>query len=117
MHPPVIAERLRGRGHDALAVVEAAGGLGLNDDEVCASAVAARRAVVTENASDFLRVAAHRGAAGEAMPTLIITANRSFPRHHRTFIGRAGRALAEFCVEHPEDDLQAGAVFWLRPVS
>jgi predicted nuclease of predicted toxin-antitoxin system len=115
MYPADIAKRLRHGGHDAVAVTEDPASVGLDDSAVFDLAVRTRRAVVTENAADFLRLARQRAAAGEPVPTLVITSNRSFPRHDRRFIGRAVRALGSFCTERPGDDPQAGAVHWLRP--
>jgi predicted nuclease of predicted toxin-antitoxin system len=115
MYPAVIAERLRLAGHDASAVSEDPSTAGLDDNAVFDLAVEGRRAVVTENAADFVRIAREHAAAGGPVPTLVMTSNRSFPRHSRAFVGRAVRALTELCVEHPGDDPQAGAVHWLRP--
>ena len=117
MYPRAIAERLRQVGHDAVSVTEDADLVGLDDAAVCDLAVSSRRAVVTENAADFLRIVKHRAANGERVPTLVITSNRSFPRHSRSFLGRAVRALASFCNAHGEDDPQAGAVHWVRPIA
>jgi predicted nuclease of predicted toxin-antitoxin system len=116
MYPAVIAQRLRQAGHDAIAVTEDAGTIGVDDTTVFDLAVRGRRAVVTENAADFLRIAKQRAAKGDPVPTLVITSNRSFPRHARGFIGRAVRALTSFCAEHPGDDPQAGAVHWRHPL-
>jgi len=117
MYPPVIAERLRGAGHDAVSVLEVPDLAGQGDAEVCEIAVSNRRAVVTENAADFLEIVKRRSAVGEVAPSLIVTTNRAFPRHSRSFIGRVVRALSTFCEEHRDDDTQAGAVHWLRPIT
>lgn len=117
MYPPVIAERLRTARHDAVSVIELPDLVGLDDGQVCERAVSESRAVVTENAADFLTLVKQRAAVGHPVPSLVITSNRSFPRHSRPFIGRAVRALAAFCDAHPEDDPQAGAVHWLRPIN
>ena len=114
MYPRTVAERLRHAGHDAVAVTEHAELTGLDDAAVCEVAVSTGRVVVTENAADFLRIVQGRAASGEPTPTLLITSNRSFPRHTRSFIGRAVRALGSFCDDHAGDDAQAGAVHWLR---
>lgn len=116
MYSATIAERLRQAGHDAISVTEHADMVGLDDSAVCDLAVAGLRAVVTENAADFLRIVETRLASGEHVPTLVITSNRSFPRRSRSFLGRAVRALSSFCDEHSEADSQAGAVHWLRPI-
>ncbi len=116
MYPRAIAERLRKAGYDVVSVTENAEMVGLDDSAVCDLAVSSKRAVVTENAADFLRIAKQRTAAGEPVPTLVITSNRSFPRHSRSFLGRAVHALKSFCDEHEEPDPQGGGVHWLRPM-
>lgn len=117
MYPPVLAERLRHAGVDAVSVLEQAELVGADDGVVSEFAAATRRAVVTENAADFLAITRQRAAFGDVTPTLVVTSNRAFPRHQPAFIGRALRALTAFCDEHPNDDPQAGAVHWLRPIS
>ena len=117
MYPPVIAKRLRVTARDVLSVLEQPELIGSNDLVVWQFAAAHRRAIVTENAADFLAISKQASAASEASPSLIITSNRSLPRHPRSFVGRAVRALASFCDEHPDDDAQAGAVYWLRPIT
>jgi hypothetical protein len=91
--------------------------IGLDDAALCDVAVSSRRAVVTENAADFLHIVKQRAAAGEPVPTLVITSNSSLPRHSRSFLGRAVRALGLFCDAHVDDDPLAGAVYWLRPIA
>ena len=117
MYPPVIAERLRDAGHDAVSVIELPDLIGQDDAQICEFAVSTVRSVVTENAADFLMLVKQRSAVGQAAPSLVMTSNRGFPRHSRSFVGRAMRALAAFCDEHAEDDPQAGAVHWLRPIT
>lgn len=116
MYPPLIAERLRQAG-DAVSVIELADLIGQDDAQVCDFAISDRRAVVTENAADFLVVVKQRAAVGDSAPSLVITSNRTFPRHSRSFVGRAVRALTAFCEAHPDDDPEAGAVHWLRPLT
>jgi len=115
MYPPAVAARLSQDGHDAVSVAADTDLSGLDDAAVCDYALSTRRAVVTENAADFLRILQQRVASGQPAPSLIIATNRSFPRRARLFIGRAVRALSSFCDSHPGDDPQAGAVHWLRP--
>ena len=117
LYPSVMAVQLRRVGHDATSVTEDPESTGLDDARVCDLAVAAGRAIVTENAADFPRIVKERAATGRAVPTLLITTNRSFPRHSRSFVDRAVRALASFCEEHADDAPDAGAVHWLRPMS
>jgi predicted nuclease of predicted toxin-antitoxin system len=117
MYPPVIAERLREAGHDAISVLDHPDVVGQDDLRVWEFAASNRRAIVTENAADFLFITRSQPAVGDAVPTLIVTSNRSFSRHQGSFIGRALRALSALCDEHPDDDPQVGAVHWLRPIT
>jgi predicted nuclease of predicted toxin-antitoxin system len=117
MYPPLIAQRLREAGVDAVSVLEQPELVGADDPLVWEFAASSRRAIVTENAADFLAITRQRAAVDAATPTLVVTSNRAFPRHQPAFIGRALRALTAFCDEHPHDDRQAGAVHWLRPTS
>jgi predicted nuclease of predicted toxin-antitoxin system len=115
MYPPAIAEQLRKAGHDAISVQEDPGARALDDSAVCGLALSAGRAVVSENAADFLRILRYRAATGEPAPALVITSNRSFPRRSASFVGQAVRALCAFCETHQEADAASGAVYWLQP--
>jgi predicted nuclease of predicted toxin-antitoxin system len=115
MYPGAVAEQLRKAGHDAVSLHYDPETRALDDSAVCGLALAAGRAVVTENAADFLRILRYRAATGEPAPTLVITSNRSFPRHSDSFIGQAVRALCAFCETHQGADAASGAVHWLRP--
>lgn len=77
MYGERVAELLVERGHDAVHVREV-GLRGVPDDDVLARAVADRRVVVTENASDFLPLLDQRQSAGQPMtPVLVaLTAGR-----------------------------------------
>jgi predicted nuclease of predicted toxin-antitoxin system len=116
MYPPTVAAQLRRAGYDAISVHDDANTRGLDDPAVCGLALSAGRAVVTENAADFLRMLRYRAAAEEPTPTLVITLNRSFPRHSASFIGQVVRALCTFCETHRKADASAGAVYWLQPI-
>jgi hypothetical protein len=71
--------------------------------------------VVTENAADFLGILRYRAATGDPAPALVVTSNRSFPRHSAAFVGQAVRALCAFCETHQGADAASGAVYWLQP--
>ena len=90
MYPAALAQILRDDGHDAVSILEDPETRGLSDDAVYALAVSARRAVVTENAADFLAILRQHVASGKAAASLIVKSNRAFPRHSKAFIGRAG---------------------------
>ena len=115
MYPPAIAEQLGKAGHDAISVQEDPEARALDDSAVCGLALSAGRALVTENAADFLGILRYRAATGDPAPALVITSNRSFPRHSAVFVGQAVRALCAFCETHQGADAASGAVYWLQP--
>lgn len=80
MFPPAIAEELRRRGHDVIAVAADPHLRAISDLELFAWAAQQRRRLVTENAKDFRRLLADTGTAG---PGLLLTSSRSFPRSRR----------------------------------
>jgi hypothetical protein len=77
MFPPVIAEELRRRGHDVIAVAADPQLRAQSDPELFAWATQQRRRLVTENAKDFRRLLNETAAAG---PGLLLTSSRTFPR-------------------------------------
>jgi hypothetical protein len=46
---------------------------------------------------------------------LIFTTNRSFPRHHRRFVGAITAALADYIEHQPRTTAVASVVHRLRP--
>ncbi|GGJ75149.1 hypothetical protein GCM10010123_01390 [Pilimelia anulata] len=107
MYPPALAERLRGKGHDVLAVLDLGVGLASRSDEdVLAWANRHRRCVVTENVSDFGRLAsqgaAHRG--------LILVRAKRFPRT-RHGLQRLGDGLHAVLISGGVPG--TGGVIWL----
>jgi predicted nuclease of predicted toxin-antitoxin system len=114
MYPAAIAEALRSRGLDVVAVQEQEGLRELGDEALFSAARLAGQVLVTENVKDFVPIEAHVRAAGQTHPGLIFTSNRSFPRHRERFIGTVVAALETFASQHPDC---TGAVHWLRPVA
>lgn len=77
MYPPALAQRLRTEGHDVVAVLDVEVGLASKSDEdVLTWAARNGRCVVTENVSDFARLAGQ----GFAHCGLIFVSSRRFPR-------------------------------------
>ena len=113
-HVPVgVAEQLRARGHDAVAVAEDEGLRGLPDDQVWRAAVAAGRTFVTHDVEGFSGLASASVLAGRAHPGLVLCSARSHPPS-RSGIGglvdaleRAGRRVGTAGL--------AGLVVWLPP--
>ena len=77
MYPPALAQRLRAEGHDVVAVLDIEVGLASKSDEdVLTWAARNNRCVVTENVSDFARLAQQ----GFAHCGLVFVSSRRFPR-------------------------------------
>jgi predicted nuclease of predicted toxin-antitoxin system len=76
----VIAERLRGRGHDVSAVQERSELRGLADPDLFEHAQHEQRAIVTYNRDDFLALAREYRAHGREHPGVIILNPRRFPQ-------------------------------------
>ena len=113
-HDRHIAELLRREGHDAVAVSEVAGLRRRPDNELLDAAVDDRRAIVTENARDF--VVLHRRFIDEGRTHygIVLTASRRFTRK------KAGRrpflaALRRLHRTHPSEDALRDQLIWLAP--
>ncbi|WP_433610525.1 DUF5615 family PIN-like protein [Dactylosporangium sp. CA-139114] len=89
MYPPTLAQRLRDNGHDVVAVLDIEVGLASRSDEdVLAWAARNNRCVVTENVSDFARLASQ----GVAHCGIMFVLARRYPRTRDGLI-RLGDAL------------------------
>ena len=85
MYPPALAQRLRASGHDVVAVLDVEVGLAAKTEDA--------RCVVTENVSDFARLAQQGfGHAG-----LVFVSSRRFPRT-AAGLHRLAKALDEFLI-------------------
>ena len=90
MLPQAVAEALRSKGHDAVAVFELEM-QGAPDDEVFARAVQEKRVVVTENFADFAALVEGRQADDDSCTAVVFVRKSSFP---------AGGALPSRLAEH-----------------
>lgn len=97
MYPRVIADRLRGRGHDVISVHDAPG-RGSPDAELLEFARQEGRAIVTENVRDYRPLAERAIEGGESHGGLVYTTDRRWPRHD---VGALIDALDRLLVEHP----------------
>jgi predicted nuclease of predicted toxin-antitoxin system len=108
-----IAEQLRAKGHDALAVVESPDLISLPDDQILARATAAGRILVTANIKDFMPLDAQYRAGGQAHAGLILISTKTFAQD-RTFTVAITSALTALLDEPGR--IQAGQVLFLtRP--
>lgn len=81
-----IAEQLRARDLDVVAVVESPRLIGTPDEELLAHAVAQERVLVTANVADFAAIATDWRAAGREHAGLVYVTSRAFPQD-RSFVG------------------------------
>jgi predicted nuclease of predicted toxin-antitoxin system len=105
-----IADELRAKGHDVLAVVADPALLALPDDQILAHAAATGRALVTANIKDFMPLDAQYRAAGQAHAGLILISAKTF-RQDRAFTAAITGALSAFLDQDP--GLQPGQVTFL----
>ena len=80
MFAPKIAETLRGRGRQVVAVAERIDLRAMTDEQLFAWAAAQRCWVLTENVKDFRPVALRALEGGTTAPGLLFTSSRTFPR-------------------------------------
>ena len=113
-YSPVIAERLRRSGLDAVAVSER--DWHAEDDEPLLTLLASeRRALLTNNVADFDAIARRWQAEGRAHWGLVFTSDSSMPRTRAT-IGAYTGALEVLMRAHPGEDSHVDRVHWLtRP--
>ncbi len=110
---PLVARRLRNQlGHDVLAVTERPELLGLSDEALFEVARAERRALVTENAADFMTLVRTASASSSPHAGLIVTSHRAFPRS-KDAIGSLVAALDTLLTAHRSDDALVDRVAWL----
>jgi hypothetical protein len=104
MYRRTIAEGLRRRRHDAVAVTERPELRNLPDPELFAAAQAERRAVVTENIRDFVPIADDYETRGIAHHGLVLVHPAAYPRGRSRTIGLLVTALAGVCERTATDD-------------
>jgi hypothetical protein len=113
MFSTVIAEQLRAKGHDVLAVVADPALIGLADEQILGHATTAGRALVTVNIKDFVPLDARYRAANQTHSGLILVSAKAFPQD-RAFIGAIVSALSAL-LDRP-DRIQGGQIVFLpRP--
>lgn len=109
-----IAEELRRRGVDAVAIQKERPELEGQDDAVLLRrATLERRVVVTNNVRDYALLVEDFGLRGETHFGVIFTDDATFPRTHAG-IGMMVRALAAFVEGAPDDDLLNGCLYLPR---
>ncbi len=109
---PEIARQLRARGHDVEAVAARPELISLPDAELFARMAAERRAMLTNNVVDYLKVFNGALGRGEEHYGLLLTDDRSMPRSRNT-IGLFVRVLDDFLDAHSAEDALRNQLRWL----
>ena len=92
MFSDTIAQQLRVKGHDVIAVVTRPALVALPDDQILAYAGNEGRALVTANIKDLMPLDSQYRAAGQAHPGLILVSTKTFPQN-RGFTSAVTSAL------------------------
>ncbi len=103
MYSPQIASQLRSRRHDAVSVTERPELVGRSDEQLFSAMAAEDRAIVTNNAADFVPLSQRAAAEGMGHAGLLLTSDRSLPRT-KAGIGRYVTVLDDLLTSHPTDD-------------
>lgn len=101
MYPQAIAEQLRHRGHDVVAVTARPELRGLDDHHLFAHAQRGFRTVVSENVPDFCRIADEHDRGGRAHHGLVLIDPARHPRGKSRTIGRMLTALDRLLAKRP----------------
>jgi len=112
MYPARLARALRERGADAEGVDERAPLRGLADEELLAVAARERRALVSENVADFMRLYGEWGAAGRRHAGIVIALSSRFSRTPTGYEVLLD-SLVELCEHLPGREALADAVHFL----
>jgi len=112
MFSAAIAEQLRAKGHDAIAIVADPKLIGLPDDQLLAYATDMGRALVTANIKDFMPLDARYRAASQTHAGLILVSTKTFPQD-RTFSAALTTALSAL-FDQPEQTRVGQVLFLLR---
>jgi predicted nuclease of predicted toxin-antitoxin system len=107
-----IAEQLRKRGCDVVAVAERTDLRQMSDEDLMRWAHANERAVVTENVQDFLPIHAELLNHGEPHSGIVLTSPHKFPRS-TAGIGTLVTALAKLLDERADRGPLRSDVLWL----
>lgn len=113
MLSPRIAEQLRRRGHDVIAITERPDLVGSSDEQVLILGAAEDRAVVTLNVADFAALHADWQTQGRSHGGVAYVSTVTFPQD-RAFVGALVRSLVK--AEKADALPGAGETAFLRRV-
>ncbi len=108
---PMVAERLRERGYDVIAVRERPALLGAADEELMSVAVEERRAVATYDIAGFRVLARERILAEEHHFGVVLLDRASFPQGKR-YMGGLIAALERLLSAMPAEDALVDREWW-----
>ena len=111
MHAPTIADALTEDSWDVVAVAAEAELRGMSDENLLARSAATGRALVTENAGDFVPLAWQWTGEGRAHAGLIFTNPKRFDRATLAYPGTLSTALRRFLDDPPIDG--ESWIWWL----
>ncbi len=109
---PEIARQLRSRSQNVEAAVERPDLVALPDHELFARMAAERRAILTNNVPDYVKLVHEALAEGREHYGLVLIDDRSMPRSRNT-IGLFVRVLDAFLGANPADDALRNQLRWL----
>ena len=112
-YPPSLAEQLRARVHDAVAVQEEADLRGMLDPDLFVEAQRRKCALVTENVADYALLDAEYRGRHLAHWGLVFTSNRTFPRGKATTVGALVMALDDL-LRKTDPEGPSSMVIWLQ---
>lgn len=112
-YSPSLAEKLRERGHDAVAVQEEVDLRGMLDPDLFAEAQRRNCALLTENVADYIVLDAEYRSRHLAHWGLVFTSNRTFPRGKASTVGALVRALDEL-LRKADSGGPSSMVIWLQ---
>lgn len=114
MHSFGVAEQLRDRGFDVVAVKERPDLIGMPDEDLLAAAAGEHRALVTDNVKDFAAIARRWAAAGRMHGGLVFTHPQRFPRSAGSHVRVLANALERFIADETRSlSLVRSFVWWL----
>lgn len=117
-YSPVIAEQLRERGHDVVAVAERPDLVSRTDGELLSLMAPEKRAILTENWGDFQRELRQAAAVSQTHFGVVFTSRNQLPRGKGT-IGLYVEILGDFLGRHEAEDALLDSYCWLpdRPIA
>lgn len=109
MFSNTIAEYLRAKGHDVIAVAADPALVSLPDDQILSHAASTGRALVTANIKDFIPLDSQYRAAGQAHAGLVLVSTKTFPQD-RSYTSAVSAALSALL---DKDGIQEDQVIFL----